>query len=65
MSNELSLCGTCTHFGSDIPNEELVQIRVNPGSAAPPVASCDLPEHASMHLKVSATSSCDAYSPAA
>ena len=65
MSDKSSLCGTCSHFGSDIPAEQLVQIRVNPGSEAPKVASCDLPEHASLHLKVSAVSSCDAYSPAA
>ena len=65
MSNTLSLCGTCSHFGSEIPEEKLVQIRVNPGAETPQVASCDLPKHASMHLKVSAVSSCDAYSPAA
>ena len=63
--NEKSLCGTCEHFGNDIPEDKLVQIRINPLAEVQSIAACDLPKNASLHLKVSAVSSCDAYSPAA
>ncbi|MAJ47762.1 MAG: hypothetical protein CBC35_10935 [Planctomycetes bacterium TMED75] len=62
---ENSLCGTCEHFGNDIPEDTLVQIRINPQARGQSIAACDLPTNASLHLKVSAVSSCDAYSPAA
>ena len=65
MTDNIALCGTCEHFGSEIPEQRLVQIRINPQDETRLVAACDLPKNASMHLKVSATSSCDAYSPAA
>ena len=60
-----SLCGTCSHFGGDLPEETLVQIRVNPETEQPQLGSCDMPSNARLHLRVSPTSSCDAYSPAA
>ena len=54
-------CGTCTHFGSDIPEQQLVQIRVNSQADAETVGGCGLPSNANMHLRVSANSSCDGY----
>lgn len=64
-SNENSFCGTCEHFGNDIPEDKLVQIRINPQAELRSIAACDLPNNASLHLRVSAVSTCDAYSPAA
>ena len=66
MSNDTTgQCGSCTHFGSDLPNETLVQVRVNLDASSEVVAGCDAPTNASMHLRVSALGSCDAYAPAA
>ncbi len=63
--SDRSLCGTCLHFGSDLPEETLVQVRVNPEAERPELGTCGMPSNARLHLRVSATSSCDAYSPAA
>ena len=65
MTNSEELCGTCSHFGNDLGSDLLVQIRINPRDEGIQVASCDLPDNASRHLKVSATSQCDAYCPTA
>ena len=59
------LCGSCTHFGSDLPQDRLVQIRVGVEEANDVVAECDAPDNASIHLRVSVHGSCDAYAPAA
>ena len=45
--------------------EKLVQVRVNLGDSADVIAGCGAPSNASLHLKVSALGSCDAYAPAA
>ena len=58
-------CGSCTHFGSELPQEKLVQVRVNIDAASDLIAGCDAPSNASLHLRVSAHGSCDAYAPAA
>ena len=54
-------CGTCKHFGGDMPQEQLVQIRVNHTANDDVVAGCDLSANASLHLRVSPISSCDGF----
>ena len=61
MTNPEELCGTCSHFGKDLGSDLLVQIRINPRDEGVRVASCDLPDNASRHLKVSPISQCDSY----
>ncbi len=61
MTNSEELCGTCSHFGKDLGSDLLVQIRINPRDEGVRVASCDLPDNASKHLKVSPISQCDSY----
>ena len=63
MSN--GQCGTCTHFGTDIPEQKLVQIRINHEADPEVVGGCGLPSNAGVHLKVSVNSSCDGYEAAA
>ena len=58
-------CGTCTHFGSDIPEQQLVQIRVNPEAAPATTSRCSAPRNAEIHLSVAPTGGCDAWTPAA
>ena len=58
-------CGTCSHFGADVPEQQLVQIRVNRQAEPDVVGGCGLPGNARVHLKVSAVSSCDQYEAAA
>ncbi|MCH2135459.1 MAG: hypothetical protein MK101_02630 [Phycisphaerales bacterium] len=54
-------CGSCSHFGGGIPEEQLVQIRVNHTAQDDVVGGCDLDSNASIHLKVSPIGSCDRY----
>ena len=54
-------CGTCTYFGDDIPEQMLVQIRINNESDEKIIGGCGLPSNANMHLRVSINSSCDGY----
>ena len=54
-------CGSCKHFGDGIPQEQLVQIRVNHTANDDTVGGCDLAANASMHLKVSPIGSCDGF----
>ena len=61
MTNSEELCGTCSHCGKDRGSDLLVQIRINPRDEGVRVASCDLPDNASKHLKVSPISQCDSY----
>lgn len=58
-------CGTCSHFGDGIPEEKLVQLRVNKKSDEEIVAGCDHPNNSDIHLRVAVVGSCDGYSPAA
>jgi len=64
MSSE-HYCGTCGHFGSELPPQELVQIRINPDHAERVVAGCHAPAVAQLHLLVTPRSRCDAWTPAA
>ncbi|MFI4862232.1 MAG: hypothetical protein ACIAXF_16330 [Phycisphaerales bacterium JB063] len=57
-------CGLCTHFGEDHPQEQqLVQIRTTQKAPENYVESCG--RNTSIHLKVTATSGCDGFEPAA
>ena len=58
-------CGTCAHFGNDLPQETLVQVRVNLDGSSTVVGGCDAPNNASLHLRVTALGSCDAWAPVA
>ncbi|MDG2031593.1 MAG: hypothetical protein P8J45_11375 [Phycisphaerales bacterium] len=58
-------CGSCAHFGNDLPNEQLIQIRVSLDDSNEVVAGCDAPNNVSVHLRVSALGSCDAWTPVA
>lgn len=58
-------CGTCAHFGTDLPTEQLTQIRVNLDASHDVIGGCDDPSNASVHLRVTALGSCDAWTPAA
>ena len=57
-------CGTCAHFGNDIPEAKLVQIRVSQESSDEVVGGCDHPSNSNLHLRVAVVGSCDGYSPA-
>ena len=58
-------CGMCAHFGEhDSGNEPLVQIRVRGEAPEDFIDDCGHPQHAGLHLKVSAHSGCDGYAPA-
>ena len=58
-------CGTCAHFGEQHPNDQrLVQIRVRGEAPEGYTDECGHPQHAGLHLRVSANSGCDGYSPA-
>lgn len=65
MADDNGTCGSCAHFGQDLPSEQLVQIRVNLDDSRDIVAGCGAPNNASVHLRVSAIGSCDAWTPAA
>ncbi len=65
MSDNKAQCGSCAHFGSDLPEAQLVQVRVNLDAANEVIAGCDAPNNASVHLRVTALGSCDAWAPAA
>ena len=58
-------CGSCDHFGSGVPSEQLVQIRVNPEAAPATTSRCSAPRNAEIHLSVAPTGGCDAWTPAA
>ena len=52
-------CGSCSHFGEGVPAEQLVQLRINPAADDAVLGGCDLDANASIHLRISAISSCD------
>ena len=58
-------CGSCDHFGSGVPSEQLVQIRMNPEAAPATTSRCSAPRNAEIHLSVAPTGGCDAWTPAA
>jgi hypothetical protein len=58
-------CGLCAHFGEHHQAEpELVQIRTSHKADEKTVEACGLPEHADLHLMVTANSSCTGFEPA-
>lgn len=55
-------CGMCTHFGEHHPQEQqLTQIHHQHAAPEDFVDQCGHPQHASLHLKVTAISGCDAF----
>ena len=66
MSNEShGTCGSCNHFGEGVPQNQLVQIRVNSENAPEILSLCSAPRNAEIHLSVGPNSGCDAWTPAA
>jgi len=57
-------CGLCTHFGEGHAANILTQIRASHEAKEDFVEDCGHPKHASLHLKVTAVSGCDAFQPA-
>jgi hypothetical protein len=59
-------CGLCTHFGEthSTPNQVLTQIRNTKEAKEDFVDDCGHPRHASLHLRVTPLSGCDAFEPA-
>ena len=66
MSNQShGTCGSCNFFGEGVPEQQLVQIRVNPGASPDTLSPCSAPRNAEIHLSVGPNSGCDAWTPAA
>lgn len=58
-------CGLCTHFGeSHGQSEQLLQIRTRQQAPESYVDECGHPQHAPLHLKVTAVSGCAGFEPA-
>ena len=58
-------CGMCTHFGEGHDQPAVVEIRQSGQAPDDLVEDCELPRHASLHLKVTPISGCDGFEPAA
>ena len=55
-------CGMCSHFGEQHASDDtLIQIRIKGEAPDAFVDECGHPQHAGLHLKVSANSGCDAF----
>ncbi len=58
-------CGLCTHFGEDhSADPKLTQIRTSGKAPETLVEECEHPKLAALHLKVTAVSGCDGFTPA-
>lgn len=58
-------CGLCKHFGAPKHNhDDLTQIRKTKSAPAEFKEPCGHPQHAPLHLQVSAASGCDGFAPA-
>lgn len=58
-------CGVCAHFGEAHANKpELIQVRTKHSAPETMVDECGHPKNASLHLKVTAISGCDGFTPA-
>ena len=65
MKIEAGQCGVCTHYGDHHSTDtQLVQIRVHGEAPDGYVDDCGHPDHAGLHLQVSANSGCDGFAPA-
>jgi hypothetical protein len=60
---EKGQCGLCTHFGEGQAAPVLLQIRTTKEAKEDFVEGCGHPKHASLHLRVTAVSGCDAFEP--
>ena len=59
-------CGLCAHFGEQrAETPQLLQIRTRHEAPEQYVDDCGHPRHAALHLRVTATSGCDGFAPAA
>jgi hypothetical protein len=59
-------CGLCAHFGEPHPaTPTLIQIHDSKQAPETFLDDCGHPKHAPLHLKVSAMSGCDGFTPAA
>lgn len=60
-------CGLCSHFGEgdQAMKEKLVQIHSSRQAPEDFLDNCGHPKHSGLHLKVTAMSGCDGFSPAA
>lgn len=59
-------CGLCTHFGEEhASSEKLVSIHSTMQAPADFVDSCGHPKLIDLHLKVTAVSGCDGFTPVA
>lgn len=58
-------CGLCRHFGEHHPSDQQV-VQIHRRAQVPEdfVDECGHPQHADLHLRVTAISGCDAYEPA-
>lgn len=57
-------CGMCSHFGEQHPQEtQLVTIHRQHQAPEDFTDECGHPQHAALHLKVTAISGCDAFEP--
>lgn len=58
-------CGLCAHYGEHHGQAaELLQIRTRQQAPESYVDECGHPRHAPLHLKVTAVSGCDGFTPA-
>ena len=58
-------CGLCAHFGEHHGQAtELLQIRTRQQAPESYLDECGHPRHAPLHLKVTAVSGCDGFTPA-
>ena len=58
-------CGLCTHFGEHHAKDQaVVQIRTKHQAPETLKVECGHPQHAALHLMVTASSGCDAFKPA-
>ncbi len=59
-------CGLCAHFGEVHHDaQKLVQIRASRKAPSDMIDECDHPKLSALHLKVTPTSGCDGFTPAA
>ena len=57
-------CGMCQHFGEEHANDRLL-VQIHERHQAPEdfLDECGHPQHAGLHLKVTAISGCDGFEP--
>lgn len=59
-------CGLCTHFGEEHPQDQrLTQIRISMEASEEFADLCGHPKLEQLHLRVTVSSGCDGFEPAA